>query len=265
MEPYDTLMLEMSAIAGGSLTEGEAATFAMMSEYINGKDGVSWLELKNKDKRKEKFVTTFVNATSCVSKGYRAAAIHSDYILNLEKQLDLLIQREWPESHHGVVSIGNTVRFDTHYHSFLFSYRACLDYLAKGVAAGFSANCRSYNNFSNVNKDKPSLMLDEIKKIMESYREDFKFVLSEGNEYSFRDRAAHMEFLKPVHIAGTRLGLRLYSGVEQMEMLSDKGMQLSDLLGSRMNVLHAFIKEIYVVLTNNEWPYPCESKGRGIL
>ncbi len=261
MELHDILMMKMSAIAGFELSEEESSTFAMMHKYINGNDGNSWLEFRNRNKEKERFVNDFINAISYVSKGYRAASVHRDYIVNLESQLDQLIKSQWPESCSGVVAIGNTVRFDTHYHSFLFSYRACLDYLAKGIASGFYANCRSYNKFYNVNKDKPSPMLTEVKKIMESYRSRFEFVLSEGSDYSFRDRAAHIEFLKPVHIAGTRLGLQFFSGAEELGGLSVDGQRLSDLLNIRMDQLHSFIKDIYIVLTRNEWPYSSISEG----
>lgn len=194
-------------------------------------------------------------AYSNVSKGYRSICIYHDEILAMERKMDALIKKSWPHDDKGNLGIGNTVRFDTYYHSFLIAYKSTLDYLAGGIAAGVGRQCTSFRELPKklgTIEDKEQLIAKIIDHI-QAYKADFYFVVREGKT-SLRDEAAHYEFIKPHHIIASSDGLRLVGGREGNNFQSDVKM-LSDILFLRKNKLREFLDKLYKIIGQSNWPY----------
>ncbi len=248
----------MIEVVGYSLQESEHKAFTLMGQHLYGIDGNKVHEHNITGKPLYKYQKFIETTYSAVSRGYRASSFHRDEIKNLEGKLREVIAEKTSIDWQGGAGIGNTVQLDAHYHAFLFSFRATLDHFSHGLAVSFDKDCNSFRRLEKALARETRSPAREIIALCRSYNSKFNFAVSDTDSTSLRDRAAHYEYLKPVHVIATKDGLRLVEAKEKSEN-GDKFLVLSELMTERLFSLNNFIADAYDAIIKANWPY-CEPK-----
>ena len=249
-----SLSQAMTEVIGYTLQEDELKTFTLIGQHIYGIDGRKIHEHKITGKplySYQKFIETIYSA---VYRGYAASSFHRDQIRNLEEKLKEVINKQISTDWKGGLGIGDTVKLDAHYHAFLFSFRATLDHFSHGLAISFGIDCNSFRRLGKALARETRSPAEEIIAICRSYNSKFNFAVSDVDSTSLRDRAAHYEYLKPVHVIVTKDGLRLAEAKEKNPN-GDNFLILSELMSARLLSLNAFIEEAYKAIIKANWPY----------
>ena len=117
------------------------------------------------------------------------------------------------------IGVGNTLRWDFEYQSFILAYRRLLDYLAIGISAYFKNNFNSFRtlkeNLKKLNKPNET---ENIILTIEKYLPLFDFVLSDGNRKSIRDSITHKGYASVGVLNINKKGIILVGGPENLNL-----------------------------------------------
>ena len=243
----------MIQIVGYRVPAAENHPFVLLHDQIYGSGGG---HKRSKDftmKDQQRYSRFVHRGYAYVSRAYRACALHRDAIAEMEAQTHDAIVAQWPAGDRGSLGVGDTVRLDAHYHAFLFAFRSGLDFFAGGAASCFKAECASFRRLTKALRGKEGAQAKHLVEIVKRYMPQFRFVVTQEGVKSLRDRAAHKEFLKPVHVIATIDGLRLGGGREALPLSGDAEL-LSELLTQRLALLNSFLLEAYAQLVVVDWP-----------
>lgn len=133
------------------------------------------------------------------------------------------------------VGLGNTLKWDFEYQSFVLALRRCLDYLAKSVSAYFKNDFHSFRRlgiFLEKQKDNP--VSSNLKVMHEKYSYLLSFVLSDGERKSVRDRISHYGYVSAGTMNLTSNGISLFGGGEEIGFEQD-GVLLSIIIRKHLD------------------------------
>lgn len=149
------------------------------------------------------------------------------------------------------VGIGNTLKWDFEYQAYVFAYRRCLDYMARGLAAFFKHSFNSFADLSGqLKKMKPqkAAVANALAEVHKKHRGNFAFVMSKGEKQSVRDKIAHYEWITAGTINLTPHGFVLVGGGEALSFTGNQPPPLlTEVLASRTRMLKACVDEMLTV------------------
>lgn len=209
----------VDAIAGYKLSDEDREPFLYFHKYITDPQPdfiTSWRQEPKLEKWYHRFVNGFLmdvqNALACVCYHHeRLCFIENTILSEIEKHN---YQKALGNS---TVGLGNTLVWDFEYQAFILAFRRCLDYLARAVCNYFK---NDFHSFRRLGEYLQKLGKDEITNpivvIHQKYKDDFEFVLSEGDRKSLRDKITHYEYVPVGTINLSSRGFMLAGGGENL-------------------------------------------------
>ena len=92
------------------------------------------------------------------------------------------------------IALGNTLIWDFEYQAYVLSYRRCLDYLTRGIAAFFK---HEFHSFRKLNRSlqglQPASVSNALSEVYSRHAERLSFALSDGDRKSVRDTITHYD------------------------------------------------------------------------
>jgi hypothetical protein len=173
------------------------------------------------DLRLEKWYHRFVNGfLGDVQNSLGCVLYHAGRIAELEAAvlngIDRFKYREvlGPSS---AVGVGNTLKWDFEYQAFVLSYRRCLDSLARAICTYFRNDFHSFRGLGGqLRKLKPEVITEPLATLHAEHVDNFRFVLSEGDRKSVRDRISHYEYVSAGSLNLNHRGLMVLGGGENL-------------------------------------------------
>ncbi len=236
----------IKSIAGYKLDQIERQPFLKFHNFITNPQPVFISQWRSDDKL-EKWYHRFVNGIlGDVQNTYTCVKYHFDNLNKIEKHvingLTELDFEKWMEN--STMAIGNTLKWDFEYQAFILAYRRCLDHFARGVASYFKNDFHSFRNLGEfLAKQREGMTsLEKLIIFHKKYSSIFKFVLSEGDRKSIRDKISHYEYVSVGTLNIQGKGPVLVGGEEKLDGTGQ--VILSDVLQNYKDNLHSCISEM---------------------
>lgn len=116
-------------------------------------------------------------------------------------------------------AIGNTLKWDFEYRSFVLATRSALDYLRRSLSAYFHDKSHSYNSWPRALRSaKQGNVAGALLTICEAQKERLVYLREDRDGVSIRDRIAHHGHTSPATINLTAAGLFLVGGPERLRV-----------------------------------------------
>ncbi len=236
----------IESIAGYRLDDEERKPFLYFHNFITNPQPdfiTKWRSDTKTEKRYHQFVNRFLvdvqNAYTCVKYHFDNLNTIENCVLGGLSDVDIesLIENS-------TLAIGNTLKWDFEYQAFILAYRRCLDYLAKAIASYFKNDFHSFRKLEDfLFKQRTGMQsLDMLMASCKNYGTLFKFVLSEGDRKSTRDKINHYAYVSVGTLNIQRKGSALVGGEEKLD--PSRKVVLSDILRKYKENFDECISEI---------------------
>lgn len=190
----------------------------------------------------------FMGAIADSQQAYTAALYHISRIEELEGTIKGILARHDFSNLPGgtTVALGQTNITDFEYHSFVFAYRRCLDYLTWGLGTYFGVGISSYRQFGEkVGRWSPIHVANVLDQSYRRHAHHFGFVMDKERGKSLRDKLAHRSFVQAFVVNITRSNFRLMGGGEGLG-IGDRAddHSLGQVLRERLSHLHRGVADM---------------------
>lgn len=244
---WETLQL-LDDILGIKLDENLKQPFLKFHDYITNPEP-EFLTTWKKDERLNNWYNKICNTILGDVQNAYACVLYSYVNLeNLEKNAhNFIMERKFIETlkKGQGIGVGNTLRWDFEYQSFILAYRRLLDYLAIGISAYFKNNFNSFRTLKdNLKKLNKPVETENIILTIEKYLPLFDFVMSDGNRKSIRDSITHKEYATVGVLNINSKGIVLVGGPENLNLHGKEIVTLAEIQMIRIENLRNCISEL---------------------
>ena len=238
----------VNSIAGFDLSASDKQSFLYFHNYLTNPQP-EFINNWRADPKQEKWYLKFANGVLGDVQGSLACVLyHHGRLKNIESTIIESIEKyNYREVlGNGCMALGNTRIWDFEYQAFILAYRRCLDYLAKSLTAYFKNDFHSFRTLNDfLEKHSSNEVATSLIPIHAKYCPLFKFVLSEGNRKSVRDKISHYEYVPAGCINLSSRGFMFVGGGENLGFdPNSNAFNLSDILDNHVVNLKNCIREM---------------------
>lgn len=209
----------VESIAGYKLSASDRQPFLYFHNYLTNPQPNFVTEWRN-DESQEKWYHKFSNGIlGDVQNAFACIIYHYERLVSIEQSVLEGIEKHNYRNVIGnsTIGLGNTLVWDFEYQAFILAFRRCLDYLARAISTYFKNDFHSFRKLGGFleNLDRPAVTT-RLVELHKKYREEFDFVLSDGNRKSVRDKISHYEYVPVGCINLSQRGFMLVGGGEEL-------------------------------------------------